>query len=412
MVRPLPAEMLPPAPPEPTPAEPTGPAEPRATSAAPRRATPLELGLSALLPGTVQFLRRRRLQGAILLTGWILLLALTLTRWDRVVNVFTARVLPVDGIVAVVTLAALLLGIWAYALHDVAARAARPPRVKGDSQWAVATRHFKRNRMAMAGLGVMVLLYMVTLLTPLIAPYNPSAQENIVATRYLAPSLDHFMGTDRFGRDVFSRALYGARISLSIGFIAIGIGVTLGTLIGAVAGYFGGLVDSALMRFTDMMLSFPRLVLLIVVIALFEPTIYLVVVVLGLTGWMSVARIVRGEVLSLREREFVQAARALGMSDTRIITRHIVPNTLAPVIVFATLGIGNTILIEAGLSFLGLGVQPPTPSWGNMIAEGRDALLTAWWIATFPGLAIVFTVTAFNLLGDGLRDALDPRLRT
>jgi peptide/nickel transport system permease protein len=259
---------------------------------------------------------------------------------------------------------------------------------------------------------VMVFLYVVTLLTPLIAPFDPAAQGDIVATRYLPPSLTNLMGTDRFGRDIFSRVLYGARISLSIGFIAMGIGVTLGTVIGAIAGFFGGIVDMLLMRFTDMMLSFPRLILLIVIIAMFEPSIFLVVAVLGLTGWMGVSRIVRGEVLSLREREFVQAAKALGMSDTRIIFRHIIPNTLAPVIVFATLGIGNTILIEAGLSFLGLGVQPPTPSWGNMISEGRDALLTGWWIATFPGLAIVFTVVAFNLLGDGLRDALDPRLRT
>lgn len=410
MSRPVVAGTLPPSHPRPPAA---GAPEPEAAArGTARRASPAELAITAVLPGAAHLLRRRYAWGATLLGGWVLLLALAVYRWDRVVGVFTARVLPVDGVVAVATLALLLLGIWAGALHDLAVRAARPPRLKGDSQWAVAVRHFRRNRMAMAGLAVMVVLYIIALLTPLIAPYDPAAQTDIVATRYLPPSLEHLMGTDRFGRDVFSRVLYGARISLSIGFFAVGIGVTLGTLIGAVAGYFGGLIDAALMRFTDMMLSFPRLVLLIVVIALFEPTIYLVVVVLGLTGWMAVARIVRGEVLSLREREFVQAARALGMSDSRIIWRHIVPNTLAPVIVYATLGIGNTILIEAGLSFLGLGVQPPTPSWGNMISEGRDALITAWWIATFPGLAIVFTVIAFNLLGDGLRDALDPRLRT
>jgi peptide/nickel transport system permease protein len=291
-------------------------------------------------------------------------------------------------------------------------RARRPRRLHGDSQWSIAARHFRKNRLAMGGLAVMLLLYVVTLVTPLIAPYDPAEQGNIILNRYLEPSLEHLMGTDKFGRDIFSRVLYGARISLSIGFVAVGISITLGTLVGAFAGYFGGIVDSLLMRFTDMMLSFPRLVLLIVVIALFEPNIYLVVTVLGLTGWMGTARLVRGEVLSLREREFIQAARALGMGDGRIIFRHIIPNTMAPVIVSATLGIGQTILTEASLSFLGLGVQPPTPSWGNMVADGRDALINAWWIATFPGIAIVLTVVAFNLLGDGLRDALDPRLRT
>jgi peptide/nickel transport system permease protein len=377
-----------------------------------RPATGAEIAMTAVLPGSAHLLRGRSGWGLALAVSWVLLLALVVQRWERVVDVFTAPVLRIDGLVAVATLALLLFGVWGGALWDVAVRSARPKKLKGDSQWAVAARHFKKNRMALAGLSVMVFLYIVTLLTPLLAPFDPAAQGDIVATRFQSPSLTNLMGTDRFGRDIFTRVLYGARISLSIGFIAMGIGVTLGTVVGAVAGFFGGIVDTLLMRFTDMMLSFPRLILLIVIIAMFEPSIFMVVAVLGLTGWMSVSRIVRGEVLSLREREFVQAARALGMSDGRIILRHIIPNTLAPVIVFATLGIGNTILIEAGLSFLGLGVQPPTPSWGNMIAEGRDALLTAWWIATFPGLAIVFTVVAFNLLGDGLRDALDPRLRT
>jgi peptide/nickel transport system permease protein len=191
----------------------------------------------------------------------------------------------------------------------------------------------------------------------------------------------------------------------------VAISVTLGTLVGALAGYFRGWVDTAIARFIDMMLSIPRLILVLVVIAVFRPEIWIVIVVLGFTGWEGTARIVRGQFLQLREQEFVQASRALGYGDGRIILRHILPNTLAPIIVIATLGIGTTILLEAGLSFLGLGVQPPTASWGSMVNDGRDAMITAWWISTFPGLAIVLTVVCFNLLGDGLRDALDPRLR-
>jgi peptide/nickel transport system permease protein len=380
-------------------------------------ATPAQMAMSALLPGLGHLARGEWVAGMWLALSWGLALSLAFLSLERMTAVFTAPRVPVDGVVAVVTLTLLLAGVWGWALYDLAVRAKRPARRHGDGQWTIAWRHFRRNRLAMAGLVTMLVLYVVTLITPLIAPYDPTEQGNIVLTRYLAPSSENWMGTDKFGRDIFSRVLYGARISLTIGFIAVGLGVLIGTALGAVAGYFGKTVDTVIMRFTDMMLSIPRLILLIVIVALFETTtpgqaIWLVVIVLGLTGWMGVARIVRGEVLSLREREFVQAARALGMSDLRIITRHIIPNTLAPIIVYATLGIGNTILVEAGLSFLGLGVQPPTPSWGNMISDGRDALITAWWIATFPGLAIVFTVTAFNLLGDGLRDALDPRLRT
>ncbi|MGH7507109.1 MAG: ABC transporter permease, partial [Longimicrobiales bacterium] len=213
------------------------------------------------------------------------------------------------------------------------------------------------------------------------------------------------------GRDILSRIIYGARISLSIGFIATAISVTLGTLLGAVAGYLGGRADALLMRFTDMVLAFPRLVLLILIVALFQPSMLVIILVLGLTQWPGTTRIVRGDVLSLREREFIQAARALGLSRSRIILRHLVPNVLAPVIVTATLGIGNTIVLEAGLAFLGLGVPPPTPTWGDMVAAGRDNLTNVWWVATFPGLIIVLVVLAFNLVGDGLRDALDPRLR-
>ena len=373
--------------------------------------TPAHLAASAIFPGMGHLPRGEWVIGMILSLTWGLCLATLFLAGDRIRAVFTAGRIPIDGVIAVVTLALLLVGVWGWAFYDLKVRAARVRKRYGETQWSIAARQFRRNHLAMGGLIVMLLLYVVTLLTPLLAPFDPTAQGDIVATRYLSPSAQHLMGTDKFGRDIFSRVLYGARISLSIGFIAVGLGVVIGGAIGALAGYFGKWTDAALMRFTDMMLSFPRLILLIVIIALFEPSIWLVVTVLGLTGWMGVARIVRGEVLSLREREFVQAARVLGMSDFRIIMRHILPNTLAPVIVYSTLGIGNTILVEASLSFLGLGVQPPTPSWGNMINDGRDALLRAWWISTFPGLAIVVTVTAFNLLGDGLRDALDPRMR-
>jgi peptide/nickel transport system permease protein len=316
-----------------------------------------------------------------------------------------------DEYIAVATLAGLLLVVWGGALWDLAVRR-RQVMSRGDSQWTIAARQFRRNKLALVGLGVIVVLYLVALLAPLIAPYDPTAQHDIARTGYLSPRPGNWLGTDRFGRDVLSRIIYGSRISLSIGFIATVISITIGTMFGALAGFFGGKVDTIIMRFTDMVLAFPRLVLLILIVALFGPSITMIIVVLGLTQWPGTTRIVRGDVLSLREREFIHAAHALGMGRTRIIMRHLIPNVLAPVIVAATLGIGNTIVMEAGLSFLGLGVQPPTPTWGSMVADGRDNLLGAWWVATFPGLIIVLVVLAFNLVGDGLRDALDPRLRS
>ena len=220
-----------------------------------------------------------------------------------------------------------------------------------------------------------------------------------------------WLGSDKYGRDILSRIIYGSRISLSIGFLAMAIAVTLGTVVGAVAGYFGKRTDAVLMRWVDLMLAFPNLFLILMIVALFGNSIFLMVLILGLTGWMGVSRIVRGQFLALREMEYIQAAQALGFGHVRIIFKHLIPNALAPVIVAATLRLGAIILVEAGLSFLGVGVQPPTASWGNMVAEGRDTLIHAWWISTFPGLAIVLTVICFNVIGDGLRDALDPRLR-
>ena len=361
--------------------------------------------LSAFLPGAPQLLAGRLGAGLAALLVWIGLLAVLLLRWERV------RATPagsLDDRVALATLVGGLAGVWLWSWRDVAR-----PHLEwvGVSQWALAARAFARNRLAVLGaLGILV-LYLTALLTPFLAPSDPGALGDLLVDRLVAPTEAHPLGTDHFARDVLSRVLYGARVSLSIGFVAVAISIMIGTLLGAVAGFLGGWVDTVLMRVVDMVISFPQLVLLITIIALFQPSIFLIVAVLGLTQWTGTARLVRGEVLSLREREYVQAARALGYSRSRIILAHLIPNVLGPVIVAATLGIGNTIVLEAGLSFLGLGVQPPTPSWGTMVADGRNVMLQAWWLSTFPGLAIVVTVLCFNLVGDGLRDALDPRLR-
>lgn len=373
----------------------------------PRR--PWAIGLSAIVPGLGSLAIGRIVPGAWILGGWaigIVTLAITREDFGR-----TLELGLVEDWVALATLGITLVGLWVWGILDVAVTATRPLRRVGVSQWRLAARRFRRNHLAMTGLAIMAVLYWVTLLAPYVAPFDPNFQGNIVLDRYLSPSAQHPLGTDKFGRDILSRILYGARISLTIGFLSVAISVTLGSLVGAIAGYFRGWVDGAIARFIDMMLSIPRLILVLVVIAIFRPEIWIVIVVLGFTGWESTARIVRGQFLQLREQEFVQASRALGYGDARIILRHILPNTLAPIIVIATLGIGTTILLEAGLSFLGLGVQPPTASWGSMVNDGRDAMISAWWISTFPGLAIVLTVVSFNLLGDGLRDALDPRLR-
>ena len=367
------------------------------------------LALSAVLPGLPQLLAGRWGVGGLGLSVWISLLAVLLTRWARFAAGWGG---PFDHQIASLTVVAGLLGAWGWSMYDVS----RPAELKrsGISQWTLAARAFKRNRIAVIGIMVVVGVYLIALVTPLIAPHDPATQASLVTDRLIAPGGEFPLGTDHLSRDVFSRIMYGARISLSIGFVAVGISVTIGTLLGAVSGYLGGWVDTVVMRFVDMVISFPRLVLLIAIAALFDAhSIFMIMAVLGVTQWPGTARLVRGEVLSLREREFIEAARALGFSRRRIILRHVIPNVLAPVIVAATLGVGNVIVLEAGLSFLGLGLQAPTPSWGSMVAEGRAHMVGgAWWISTFPGLAIVLTVVAFNLVGDGLRDAIDPRLRT
>jgi len=266
-----------------------------------------------------------------------------------------------------------------------------------------------RNRLAISGLALVLGLCAAALLAHWLAPYDPDFID--LKQVLMPPSPAHLLGTDTLGRDVLSRIIFGARVSLLVGFVAVGIATLIGVLVGALAGYYGGALDQILMRLVDLMLCFPTIFLILAVIAVLGPSIWNIMAVIGLTSWMGVARLVRAEFLSLREREFVVAARALGASDARLIWRHLLPNALTPVMVSATLGVAGAILVESSLSFLGLGVQPPTPSWGNMLTMGKDNIEIAWWLSVFPGLAILVTVMSYNLLGEGIREAIDPRLR-
>ena len=267
-----------------------------------------------------------------------------------------------------------------------------------------------RNRRGLLGGIVVAAMLAAGLLAPVVAPYSYSAQS--LLQRLKPPTVAHWLGTDGFGRDILTRVIWGARVSLEIGFLATGLAIAVGTAVGGAAGYFGGAVDTGIMRVADVFMSVPALFLILVVVALFGASLLNTAMVVGLVTWAPVARIVRGECLTLRARDFVEAARALGASHGRILGRHVLVNAVPAIIVQGTLLLGQTILIESGLSYLGLGVQPPTPSWGNMVVEGRQFLASAWWVSTFPGLAIFATVLGFNLFGDGLRDALDPALRS
>jgi peptide/nickel transport system permease protein len=255
---------------------------------------------------------------------------------------------------------------------------------------------------------IVATLFVVAAAAPVVAPYDPSAIDT--SSILAAPSADHWLGADDLGRDVLSRMIFGARISLLVGFVAMGIATVIGVALGALAGYYGGWVDGVVMRFTDLMLTIPTLFLILSVIAFLNPSIVNIMAVIGVTGWMGVARLVRAEFLSLKGRDFVQGARALGASNGYIIFRHILPNAMTPVLVSATLGVAGAILTESALSFLGIGVQPPTPSWGAILTQGKDNIEYAWWLSVYPGMAILLTVLGYNLLGEGIRDALDPKM--
>jgi len=260
-----------------------------------------------------------------------------------------------------------------------------------------------------AGGSIVAVVALLALLAPWVAPYDPAAID--VHVILMPPSWQHWCGTDTLGRDVFSRMLYGARVSLAVGFVAVGISLLIGLILGAVAGYSGGRIDGMLMRLTDMVLCFPTFFLILAVIAFLEPSIWNIMIVIGLTSWMGIARLVRAEFLTLRHREYVLAAQSLGVSPIRIMWRYLLPNAMGPVLVSVVLGVAGAVLVESGLSFLGLGVQPPDASWGNILTEGKDNIQLAWWLSMYPGLAILITVLGYNLLGEGLRDYFDPKLR-
>jgi len=302
--------------------------------------------------------------------------------------------------------------------------------MKSDSPGSVFWERFRRNKLAVSGGIIVLFLFVIAALAPIVSPYKP----NEIDRQYILmpPSLAHPFGTDDLGRDVLSRMIYGSKISLAVGFVSVGIATFIGLIVGAVAGYYGKWIERIAMRFIDIMLTIPTFFLILAVMAFMDPNLWVtqlapgvqrilevviidpniltIMLVIGLTSWMGVARLVRAEFLSVKERDYVMAARALGASDARIISRHILINSMAPVLVSAVLGIAGAVLVESALSFLGIGVQPPTPSWGNILTLGKDNIEIAWWLSVFPGLSILVTVLGYNLLGEGIRDSIDPRL--
>lgn len=278
----------------------------------------------------------------------------------------------------------------------------------GESFGKIFWCNFTKNRLALLGAAVVIVLFAVSIFASFLSSYSP---DQIDVSQILnPPSRAHIFGTDELGRDVFTRVLYGSRISLKVGFVAVGIATLIGVILGSISGFYGKWVDSLVMRVVDIMLCFPSFFLILAVISILEPSIYNIMIVIGVTGWMGVARLVRAEFLSLKERDFVVAARAIGAGNLRVMFSHVLPNAMAPVLVSATLGVAAAVLTESALSFLGIGVQPPTPSWGNILTEGKDNIEIAWWLSLFPGFAILITVLSYNLLGEGIRDSLDPRL--
>lgn len=282
---------------------------------------------------------------------------------------------------------------------------------KKNGHWAEIVRMLTKNKMAMLGLAIITILILLALFADVIADYETVVIKQNLAKRLMPPNADNWLGTDEFGRDIFARLVHGARVSLKVGILAVGLSIVIGGTLGAIAGFYGGYVDNTIMRIMDIFLAVPSILLAIAIVSALGPSIINLMIAISVSSVPNYARIVRASVLSIRDQEFIEAAKAIGASNARIIFKHIIPNSLAPVIVQGTLGVASAILSTAGLSFIGLGIQPPDPEWGSMLSGGRQYLRYAWWVTTFPGVAIMITILSLNLLGDGLRDALDPRLK-
>ena len=362
----------------------------------------------SVVPGIGHIILGYRSRGINLFVFAISMVLVLIWRWERFLNVFYTK--DIGGWVASAFIILSLVGSVVFSVVDVKRLLLKhDDEIYSKSPMRVALRRFKANRLAVASLYVIILLYILAILAPIVAPYDPVAIDNVLGSRYLPPSPGHPFGTDELGRDLVSRALYGARVSLSVGFLATVIAISFGTVYGAAAGFFGKAIDNVLMRIVDVIISFPTTFLLLMLVGVFEASVVAMILILGLTSWTGTARFIRGEILSLKKREFIDSARAIGRPNHLILVRHLIPNAMAPVLVSAALMVGGMIGAEAGLSFLGIGIRPPTPSWGNMMTGSKGVLMIAWWVAVFPGSLLAVTILSFNLLADGLRDAMDPK---
>lgn len=364
--------------------------------------------LLAVLPGLNHLIDGKTKSGLKLLILSGSLIILSYLKWQIIIEFLFSNTLSSTSASLVYFLLSFL--VWIYScIYALKSRKEENENLKSKGAFQFALKRFSANKLATTSAYLLLLLFIIAFLAPILAPYDPHIIKDVVNTRYAPPGLDHLFGTDALGRDLFSRALFGARISLSIGVLSVLISMSLGTIYGAIAGFSGGVIDNILMRFVDIIMAFPVFFLMLLLVGVFDAGITMLVLILGFTSWPGTARYIRGEILSLKERGYIESAKAIGLPSYLIIWRHLIPNALSPVLVSAALMVGGMITAEAGLSFLGIGIRPPIPSWGNMISAGQDAVFSGWWIAFFPGLLLTITILCLNLLADGLRDALDTK---